>query len=580
MLQSPFLLQRLLLLLVLFFSGPVVQISQGQNFASPLDIPLVLSSNFGELRTEQFHFGIDIKTNGVTGLNVYAIDSGYLSRIKVEPSGYGRALYITHPNGYMSVYAHLLCFQPEIDRYCKNEQYKKQQFSVDIYLLPGLIKIHKGELIAYSGNAGNTTGPHLHLEVRDNKSQATLNVLRFFNFGIRDTIPPVIEKLYLYHFAQDSSSHIQFKPVEFKVIHGDIGLQLQKNPEVDVPGKFAFGIVAYDLLNYSPNKTGVYDIQLFIDNHLIFEQQMNKLSWNEMHYANSVLDYGHYLKDDEKINRLFVQPNNHLSIYHGVINRGMFDLVDTLTRKVQIRIKDAALNETNLNFTIKGKWMDGTYPTNRIEGNQILMKYNQENNFKNDKLTLVIPQNSLYEDLMFEYSQLPAKKGLFSEIHQIHNRYTPMHKAALLSVKPNKIPEHLRSKLLLINMDEHGKIIWSGGEYKDGYIQAYIRSFGNYAVAIDTIAPIIKPLNKLVKEENYSDQEQIQFTITDNISDIDTYNGYIDGKWVLFEYDAKSRLIYYVFDPMHMNFNKMHTLVINVTDAKGNRGSYRSTFFK
>ncbi len=569
-----------LVFIIILFSGVFIQNNRGQNFAFPLDIPLILSSNFGELRTDMFHMGLDISTMGETGMNVYAIDSGYLSRIKVETGGYGRALYITHNNGYVSVYGHLLCFQSDIDNYCKNEQYRRKSHIVDLNLNPGIIKIHKGQLIAWSGNAGFTTGPHLHLEIRDAKTQATLNVLKLFSFGIKDTIPPVIEKLWLYRISIDSSEIDQFNPQDFNIVKTDTGLVLSKNPMPDVGEKIAFGIESYDLINKSTHKTGVYDIQMTIDGHLIFEQEINKLSWNDMRYVNSLMDYGHYLQFNEKINRLYIQPGNKLSIYKNVFNNGIINIADTNARVVLIVVRDAALNETRLSFIVKGKVVNNKNVINPSKGKGITMQYNHENCFENDKMKLILPQNSLYENLVFKYRQIPSKPGYYSEIHQISDAKIPLHKSATLLIKPFQVPEKLKSKLLIVNTDEHGKIKWSGGEYKNGYIQASILSFGNFSVSIDTVPPVIKPVKNNIKNDNFTDQEQIQFIVKDNLSGIYTYNGFIDDKWVLFEYEPKDNMLYYEFDPLRLQFNMKHNLSLQVTDRKGNLATYNCTFYK
>ncbi len=571
---------RLTVIILLLFAGNIIQITCGQNFVSPVDIPLVLSSNFGELRADMFHFGIDITTNSLTGLNVYAIDSGYVSRIKVESGGYGRALYITHNNGYTSVYAHLLCYNQEIDKYCKEQQYKKRAFSVDLNLEPGLIKIHKGQLIAWSGNAGNTTGPHLHLEIREGNSQATLNILRYFSFDIPDTIPPVLEKLWIYRFEDDSTEIDQYKPLEYRIVQGYDGLKLLNNPEIEIPGKIAFGLEGYDIINKSSHKTGIYEISLIMDNKLIFDQQLNKLDWDEMRYVNSLMDYGLYLKYGDKINRLYIQPNNKLKIYNSVVNNGIININDTISSKFEIIVKDASLNESKLYFTVKGKPGNSKKVINNLSKEDILMHCNKENYFERENIKLLIPQNSLYSNLYFKYKQLPAFQGYLSQIQQIGNSNVPLHKSALLSVKPFNVKENIKSKLLLVNIDEHGKIIWSGGEYKNGFVQAYILFFGKYAVAVDTIPPTITPVTENIKDDNYADFDRIQFIIKDSLSGINKFKGYIDGQWALFEYDAKENLLYYEFDPVRMHYNIKHTIYLDVTDKKGNLATYISTFIK
>ena len=546
-------------------------------FASPLDIPLIVSSNFGELRTEQFHFGIDFKTGGKTGLSVHAVDSGYVCRIKVESGGYGRALYIKHPNGYMSVYAHLKGFNDSIGKYCKAEQYKRKSFSLDMVLAPGVLPVRKGEIIAYSGNAGYSFGPHLHFEIRNAKTEETLNVLRWFDFHIQDSIPPIVNTIWIYPMDSSAVINNHYNPIGLPVYKDTGTFGLINGTVVEAMGQIGIGIQAYDILNGADNKTGVYAISMYVNDSLVFDQCLDSLSFNEMRYVNSVMDYGLFLKTNERINRLFIQPNNLLPIYKNVKNRGILTIEDTLIHNVRICLLDANLNESEIHFQIKGGGI-----TRKAEGKSLgqHIDWQTGGDIIRDNMSLHIPPKSIYDDIWFDYSKTNGQRGLYSDIFSLHHPEIPIHQSLLLRIRPKDLPERLRSKAIIVRIDEKNQWIEEGGTYKDNFIQTMIRSFGKFAIAVDTIPPVIHPLFSVKKKMNFSTADQIAFSIKDNLSGIHSFIGKIDGNWALFEYDAKDDLLYYVFDPARMQFGTNHLLKLTVIDGCGNIAHYNLRFFK
>ena len=261
-------------------------------FRSPMDIPIYLAGNFGELRTNHFHAGIDIKTQGVEGKKIYAAADGYVSRIKVQHGGYGKVVYIDHPNGYTTAYAHLKAFSTKIDSFAKKEQYKNQSFTFNWYPEPNQIPIKKGEVIALSGNTGRSGGPHLHYEIRETKSEHPLNVL-LFGMQIKDNIKPIIRGIRIYPLDNQSTVNGQPKALYFKATNTPSGNTLNVVPVVSK--KIGFGIETLDKINGSGNRCGIYRIQLKIDGKIVFEQKMDKVPFNESRYLNAHTDY-HYKK--------------------------------------------------------------------------------------------------------------------------------------------------------------------------------------------------------------------------------------------------------------------------------------------
>ena len=548
----------------------------------PLDIPLKLAGSFGEIRLNHLHSGTDFRTLGITGLNVYAIEEGYVSRIKIEPDGYGKAIYITHPNGYVSLYGHLERFRNDIEKYCKNEQYKQSTYSIDVILKPREISIKKGDFIAWSGNTGGTSGPHLHLEIREEKSQDPVNPLLYFQKNISDTIPPVIEKVWIYPLSEKSAINRQFATAYYNVTSSGTKEKLTNELPILVKGDIGFGIQTYDRSDGTTIRSGVYSIDLYENNNLIFQQTVDKYSFSEVRYVNSLIDYEYYIRNQKKINRLYIQPNNHFSIYKQEVNRGIVEVNDTVWYQIRIVVRDAFRNETELNFRLKG---DLKSPETKISAtepgvNEQKMFYQRDNEFQQGNVRVFVPKNALYDDFLFDFSMLPQQRGYYSEFYQIHNRYTPLHKSASLRIKPTHLPERLNDKALLLNLDERGQVLWNGGNYKDGYVTANIRTFGKYVVGVDTIPPTIKLKSRHLKNNNFTRWKRISFTIKDDLSGIKSYNGFVDGHWVLFEYDPKQDLLFYEFDPDRLKFGLKHTLDLKVTDEKNNTGKYHTEFFK
>lgn len=545
-----------------------------QQYGLPLAVPLAISGNFDELRPNTFHAGIDCKTMAMVGLNVYAVEDGYVSRIKVDLNGFGRALYIDHPNGTTSVYGHLEAFRDDIDRYCKAEQYKLKQFGVDIMLKPNEILVKKGAFIAWAGNRGASSGPHMHFEIRDTKTQTTLNVFKYTNISIPDTTPPVLEKLWVYPMDWGSVVNNTRNPASFGITTNGTVSTVDVTSPVTAYGNIGIGIQTYDLSSNSLNKIGVYSIELFVDDSLVFEQVVDRLSFDKMRYVNSLIDYGYYMKNGTRINRLFVQPNNLLEVYRNVKNRGIISISDTSVRRIRVRVTDDFSNRSEISFNIKGK-IETASPAPLMSGK--IMHYNEENSFATGTVKLKIPQGALYDDLLFRYSRLRRLPGYFSDIHQLHDPYTPLHKTCILSVKPVGLPARLTNKALLVSVDPSGKVLWNGGGYKDGFVTANIRSLGNYTVGVDTIPPRLQPL---FNQTDFTGWAVMAFTAKDNLSGVSSYAGKIDDQWALFEFDLKQDLLYYRFDPDRMTFGKTHHLDLVVFDEKGNKTTYSTAFYK
>lgn len=552
-------------------------VSFGQNkthdFHPPLDIPLILSGTFGELRSNHFHAGIDIKTKGESGLKVYAIADGYISRIKVSPWGYGKAIYITHDNGYSSVYAHLMRYNGVIQDYVIRNQYKKQSYDIELFPLKDSLRVKKGDIIGLSGNTGSSAAPHLHFEIRDSENQYPQNGLQF-GFDIMDDIPPVIKEIKVYAKSKNTKINNRFEDQIFSVKGSGKKCYLEK--PIEVSGPYSLGINTYDLLNFARNKNGVFSIDLFVDEQLIYSHTMEEFGFHETRYINSHLDYSEKVSNKRKIHKCFLEPNNNLSIYNFVANKGIINISDSL-QSVVIQVKDVYGNLSELSFDVKkvDAEIKEVHPLDTVKFTTVF-PYNQYNSFKNEFLTIEIPSNSLYDTLFFEYKVInDSSDAFYSPIHCVHNEETTAHSAFALSVKTT-VPDSLASKAFICKLNNKGKVSFVGGKYENGKLSTKTRIFGNFSVAVDTIKPEIKGLN--IYPGKTMKSSTLKMTVKDQLSGIKKYYATINGEWVLMEYEPKQNKLTHYFKK-ELKPGK-HVFKIMVYDSVNNFSEYEATFYR
>ncbi|MCK5840514.1 MAG: M23 family metallopeptidase, partial [Bacteroidales bacterium] len=524
----------------LFFLITTVSVS-GQNeypdnyFRSPIDFKILLSGTFAELRTNHFHSGIDIKTGGAQGKKIYAVAEGYISRIKISPSGYGKALYLTHPNGYVSVYGHLKKFTPELNDFIRKEQYKQKSFPVDISVEPNKFIFKKGEVIAFSGNTGSSSGPHLHFEIRDQKTQYPINPL-LFGIEVKDWIRPKILSLKVYAADKNSMVNGKCDTLTFQMAGWGPEYRIKNSDTIFLSGNVAFGLKTYDHLNDASNKNGPFSIELFVDSVLHFSSKAEKFSFNETRYINAFIDYNEYKTSKSRYVQTFIAPNNHLSIYGDVINNGIVEFNDNKIHLLQFIVQDIKKNKSVLTFYVKATKITGG--ENSVKEQSVnrgtLFLYNKPNQFESNGLIIKLPEGVLYQDILFEYDVSDKMDGMVSKIHHIHTKFTPVHKYYKISIKPDSLPERLLQKAYIVRYED-GKNTTCGGGILQDYIAARVNSFGDYCIRIDTIPPEIKPVN-FKNNMSVSSLTQIKFIISDEGSGIKSYTGMINDQWILMEY--------------------------------------------
>ena len=544
-----------------------------QDFHPPLDIPLVLSGTFGELRSNHFHAGIDIKTQGQSGLKVYAIADGYISRIKVSPWGYGKAIYITHDNGYSSVYAHLMRYTGAIQDYVISSQYKNQSYDIELFPTKNELRVKKGEIIGLSGNTGSSAAPHLHFEIRNSQNQYPQNGLQF-GFDITDNIPPVIKELKVYSKSKKTVIDGDYEDKLYQVKGSGKNCYIDKT--IEVSGLYALGVNTYDLLNKAKNKNGVYSIEVLLDSQLIYSHTMKEFGFHETRYINSHLDYSEKVTNKRKLHKCFLEPNNKLSIYDYVANKGIIKPKND-TQKVVIRVKDVYENVSELNFKVKkSEQISSDNNTKETVKFTSIFPYEEHNTFGNELLSIEIPKYSLYDTLFFTYKVFEDSSDIFhSPIHCVHNEESTVHSPYALSVKTTE-PDSLASKSYICKLNKKGKPNYVGGKYKDGKISVKTRLFGNFTVAIDTINPVVKGLN--IYPGKTMKSSTLKMTIKDGESGVKTYSATINDEWVLMEYEPKSNKLTHYFKK-DLKAGK-HIFKLVVYDSVNNATEYQAVFYR
>ena len=535
-------------------------------FRSPIDFQIQIAGNFGELRSNHFHTGLDILTQGVQGKKVFSIADGYVSRINVSGGGYGNALYITHPNGYVSVYGHLKSFRKDIAAYLDGIQHIKHEFAMNLYPLPNQFPVKKGDFIALSGNSGRSSGPHIHFEIRERDSEEPVNPF-LFGIKVKDDLAPRIFSITRYNFTDTIDwDNFTKKTFSYKSINGKT---------IKTNGNTGFGIELQDYTTGRHNRNGIYQLTMKIDDTVYFDVKFDKLSFYTNRYINSYIDYGSYLYNKKRISKCFVEPNNKWENYLVKKNRGIYRINDDTLHNVKIIAKDFYGNTKTLSFKII-RDTSITY-IKPVKNKYIVQKLycKKENFYSSPNLKINFHRNSLLYDLNFIHFTSVPKFKAYSAVHHIYKESTPLFNKITIAIKADSLPKNLQTKALIAKINKTGKLSSAGGEYIDGHVITKVNSFGNYVLTVDTLKPRIVPIS--LSKSTIISNGNIRFKIYDDLSGIKSFNGYIDGKWVLFIYDAKYHLI-----SCNLKNEKIkkgtHQLQLKVEDYYGNSETFTSKF--
>lgn len=528
-------------------------------FIPPFDFPLTLSGNFGELRSNHFHGGLDFKTQGVVGKPVRNIADGYVSRVTVTPGGYGQAVYMVHDNGYTSVHGHLLRFDPAIARVVEDYQYENETFEVDLTFEPDRFRFAQGEVFAWSGNEGYSFGPHLHMEIRKTDTGEYIDPLQFYLDKIKDTTPP-------------RATHIMLYPQRGKgVLNGSQEKQsfslAAMNKPLEAWGAIAAGIKAYDYMDGTHNNYGVRSVVLYVDSTEVFRSTVDGFLPDENRAINAWIDYEEYVTRTSWFMRSQVLPGNPWRMLEANEDGGVVTIDEERDYHFRYVLTDLYGNSKDYSFVVRGK-QQPIAPW-KPEGKNLL-RWNEDNMVWDLGLELTIPQGRLYDDVELNYRLLVDSTAV-SYQYQLHDRPVPLHEPCPLKIGVHKFPVTDMSKYYVVQL-KNGKKASRGGRFENGYMHATVSELGTFAVAIDTIAPRVVPLNR-----NAWKNGNIQFKITDAETGIKSYKVYIDGVFALFTFSSKNARLK-LKHPNRLKKGIPHELTVEVTDYCGNQARESYTF--
>jgi len=538
-------------------------------FGFPLDVPMQLSGNFGELRPNHFHAGFDFKTLQREGLKVYAVADGYVSRIKISTFGNGKAIYITHPNGYTSVYCHLQNAQGPIDDYIKKAQYKEQSFEIELFPKSTDLVVKKGQIIALSGNTGSSEGPHLHFEFRDSKTEKIINPMLFgYDKNMVDTKKPTISAVYVYPLGNNTVVNKSTRPLLLNVVLQKDGSYLAN--KVVANGKIGFGITAVDYDNVSFNKNGLYKVQTFLNGKPTFGYQFDTYSFDDMRYINALVDYATYRKNYQRVQKLFMTTPYNLSIIKTDDSNGVIHVVPNLSSVYRIEVSDFYGNKSVVSIPISFDLSTAVVEKEVIPSNYFV-KVNKDNIFTNNNMSVFFPAGTFYENFEMKFDV----KGdtLF-----LHDDSVPVHSYFTITIEDDKYTAAQKEKMYIADIDKSGRKGYNATTIKGNVFSTRTRSLGKYTLASDTVAPSIL-IASSIENKWISSQKTLQFMISDSGSGIKSYNGYLNGNWILFEHDSKTKKITHNFTDgvVAEGANDLKVIVI---DNVGNSTTFETRFFR
>ena len=559
---------RYYLLTIFFLLNSIIYSQNSGDY--PLDIPIILSGTFAELRPNHFHAGIDIKTKGTEGFNVYSIGDGYVSRIQITHGGYGKALYIKHDNGQSSVYAHLKKYSPKIEKIVKEIQYSNESYTFRVYPKENEIRISEKEMIGYSGNTGRSYGPHLHYELRDEKDRP-INPLEYKNDPILDTIPPVVLGLHYKEIPQNSisGSNSSFKNLKITKISEKLFI----SDTLNTSGLIGFGVNSYDRMNNTWNKMGLSEIKVNLDGEEVFDMNLNSFSYNEWRHINTFIDYASYKNEKIRIQKLYIEDYNPLNMYDRSLGNGIINIKN----QDEVYLYSIRLFDYNKNYTeilVPILWKEKTnYKTNGLKSENIY-SINRDSvyNLLFDSSSIKLSNNTFYTDKEIEIIER-------DNILSIDEDSIPVLKEITIKFNTDRYNDSLVNKTYISKLEKDDKSSFVSKNLKNGKLTADIKLLGDYMIKVDSIPPTVN----LIDVENnqwISNKDKLQIKISDKNSGISSYRGTLNDKWILLEYNPMKGILTYDFDDNINNSEAKNILKVNVIDNVGNAKLLEKVFFR
>lgn len=523
-------------------------------FIYPVDYPVMsFSGDYGELRGNHFHGGLDFRVGGVVGAPILATADGYISKITVSPTGYGNALYITHSNGFVSVYGHLHKFADKIQQFVREKQYEKESFVLTLELDSLQFPVKQGEKIAYAGNTGSSGGPHLHFEIRNSKN-VPLSVLERNYIEAHDKMSPVFNRVEFFGYFKRGDV-----PECFMVERG------KGDGPIKVPENFYVAVDAIDKMEGTNAKLAVNEYKVYLDTTLVYDLVIGEVPFGEGRYINSLIEYSLKSRRGKSFIKSYVEPGNMLNYKIRSENDGILTLADTLPHKVKVEVYDYKGNRAVKSWRVQR--CDSLFANRRNAAPEgAHMAWYLANIYESEGFKIKIPSASLYRSIYFTADTAESRVTPFSPVWKIHTPDIPLHTPATVNIRYEG-PDSLASKALLASVRKDGRLSGAGGSVEEGQLVAKLYSFGNYTIAVDVDAPSVTPSfnnGAVVKGD------RISFVIKDRLSGIKSYRVEIDGHWVLAEFDAKTARLGVPLPDAKIARGTMHKVKVIVVDNKDN----------
>jgi hypothetical protein len=553
-------LKMVILSIGLFFIA-FYSIAQAPDYHPPMKIPMVMSGGFCESRSGHFHAGIDIKTRWVTGHELYAIEDAVLSRIKVEADGYGKALYLLHPDYSLSVYAHLQRFVPGLEKAVRDMQYHNKSFCLDTVLSDSLFVFNKGDCIGYSGNSGASAGPHLHFEIREMKTKKYVNPQHYWYF--RDNVNPLFKGIVFYDL--DANYKTEADRSDYRNA-GQV-----RNKEVGLaPGKWGVGAEILDRMDGTHHRYGIVELVMKLDKDTLYHSKTESLEWAFQKYATTWYDAYFLETKNRHVQRVYRESGNKANLFVALVNDAVIELNKGDVKNIQLKARDAAGNWSDLNFSIKAT--DDIKPeppgTNLYQAGKAI-------NFPFESGFLSIPDNALYRDASVQVNCQRNSEGEI-QVWNFTDHYYAFLEPVTLYLDGSSVQDKIK-KYTVVQCKRDGKVKCITGKWDEPYFKIKTKKPGYFFFDVDSIPPRLY-YSKMRDSINLSGYSEISYRVTDGLSGLKTYNAWIDDNWVLLQYEPKRKKLFYHFDE-HIEKGKWHHWKIRVTDAVGNVREEESVFY-
>ena len=534
-------------------------------FQWPVDAKIALAANFGELRLNHYHMGLDCKTDQVQNKHVFAAADGYIAKVKIEPSGFGRCIYINHPNGLTTVYAHLNNFNPALEKYVTEQQYKLQSWQIFIDIPADLFPVKKGQFIAYSGSTGGSEGPHTHFEIRDTKTDKVLNTL-LFGFPITDNIPPDVLRLAVY---DRSISTYEQTPRIYSLRKVNGVYTPPTSLLIEHTNKVSFAITAYDRYIGATHQNGIYQAILYDNEKPVVGFDIDSISYDQTRDVNAHIDYKLKNSGGPYVQHLSRLPGYNESIYKEINGDGVIDIGDDSLHQIKIAVIDAYGNTSYVKFSVRGTASDkgkDILDSSRIENSNEFLP-GCINVFENNQIAFYLTEKSLYDSIRFTYKVLPANSSDgVSDIFELYNGDVPMHGYFPIKIKGN-VSDSFKNKIVMERYWGAKKEFSKADDEGNSWYRSDFRDFGYFKLLLDTIPPTIKPLG-FYDGMNCVGVHRLAFSVADNSKDIKSFRAELDGNWLRFTNDKN---LAYIYDFDEHCSRGSHVLKITVEDIVGNK---------